>query len=52
MIRPQPGPEKAKIKKEERKSNPQMHSLQKNKKAVLTTAAYFKISSPERLQRQ
>ena len=34
--------------------NPRTHSLQQNKKAVLTAAAYFKlkVSTPVRSQRQ
>ena len=28
------------------KDNSRTHSLQQNKKAVLTTAAYFKVSTP------
>ena len=34
------------------KYNPRTHSPQQNKKAVLTTAAYFKVSTPVRSQRQ
>ena len=34
------------------KSNPQPHSLQRNKKAILATAAYFKVSIPIRSQWQ
>ena len=30
------------------KNNPRTHSPQRNKKAVLTTAAYFKVSTPVR----
>ena len=30
------------------KNNPRRHLLQQNKKAVLTTAAYFKDSTPAR----
>ena len=41
-----------KIFKTVHKNNPQMHSAQQNKKAVLTTAAYFKLSTPVRSQRQ
>ena len=35
-----------------RKNNPRKHLPQQNKKAVLVTAAYFKVSTPVRLQRQ
>ena len=28
------------------KSNPRMHSLKQSKKAMLTTAVYFKVSTP------
>ena len=34
------------------KKNPRTHSPQQNKKAVLTTAAYFKASVPVRSQEQ
>ena len=34
------------------KSNPRAHSPQQNEKAVMTTAAYFKVSTPVRSQRQ
>ena len=34
------------------KNNPRAHSPQQNKKAVLTTAAFFKVSAPVRSQRQ
>ena len=34
------------------KNNPRTHSLQQNEKAVLTTAAYFRVSTPVRLERQ
>ena len=34
------------------KNNPRTHSPQQNKKAELTTAAYFKVSTPVRSQRQ
>ena len=34
------------------KKNPRTHSSQQNKKAVLTTAAYFKVSVPVRSQEQ
>ena len=34
------------------KNNPRMHSPQLNKKVVLTTAAYFKVSTPVRTQGQ
>ena len=34
------------------KNNPWMHSSQQNKKAVLTTAADFKVSTPVRSQGQ
>ena len=34
------------------KNNPRTHSPQQNKKAVLTTTAYFKVSTPVRSQRQ
>ena len=34
------------------KSNPRAHSPQQNKKSVLTTAAYFKVSTLVRSQRQ
>ena len=34
------------------KNNPRVHSLQQNKKAVLKTAAYFKVPTPVRLQEQ
>ena len=33
------------------KNNPRTHSPQQNKKAVLTTAAYFKVTTPVRSQR-
>ena len=38
--------------KAEHKNHPRTHSPQQNKKAVLTAAAYFKVSSPVRLQGQ
>ena len=34
------------------KNNPRTYSLQQNKKAVLTTAAYYKVSAPVRSQGQ
>ena len=34
------------------KNNPRMHSPQQNKTIVLTTAAYFKISTPVQSQIQ
>ena len=34
------------------KNNPRTHSPQQNIKAVLTTAAYFKVSTPVRSQGQ
>ena len=34
------------------KNNSPTYSLQQNKKASLTTAAYFKVSTPLQLQRQ
>ena len=34
------------------KSNPRTHSPQQNKKAVLMTAAHFKVSTPVRSQKQ
>ena len=34
------------------KNNPMSHSPQQNKKAVLTTGVYFKVSTPIRSQRQ
>ena len=34
------------------KSNPWMHSPQWNKKAMLLTAAYFRVSTPMQLQKQ
>ena len=34
------------------KNHPRTHSLQQNKKAVLTTAAYFKVSTAVRSQGQ
>ena len=34
------------------KNNPRAHSPQQNKQAVLTTAAYLKMSTPVRSQRQ
>ena len=34
------------------KNNPRTHSPQQNKKAVLTTAAYCKVCTPARSQRQ
>ena len=34
------------------KNNPRMHSTQQNKKTVLTTAAYFKVSTSVMSQRQ
>ena len=34
------------------KNIPRTHSFQQNKKAVLTTAAYFKVSVPVRSQGQ
>ena len=40
------------FKKAVQKNNPWTHSLQQNKKAVLTTAAYFKVSNPVRSQGQ
>ena len=40
------------FKKTVHKNNPRMHSPQQNKKAMLTTAAYFKVSSSVRSQRQ
>ena len=36
----------------EHKINPRVHSPQQNKTAVLTTDAYFKVSTPLHLQRQ
>ena len=33
------------------KNNPRTHSPQQNKKAVLTTAVYFKVTTPVRSQR-
>ena len=41
-----------KVNKVAPKNNPRTHSLQQNKKAVLTTAACFKVSIPIRSQRQ
>ena len=40
-----------KINEAARKSNPSTHSSQQNKKAVLTTVSYFKVSTPVGLQR-
>ena len=40
------------IQKAAHKNNPRTHSPQQNKKAILKTAAYFKISTPVRSQRQ
>ena len=40
------------FKKTVHKNNPRMHSPQQNKKVVLTTAAYFKVSTSIRPQRQ
>ena len=34
------------------KNIPLTHSLQQNKKALLTAAAYFEVSTPVRSQRQ
>ena len=34
------------------KNNPQTYSPKQNKKAILTTAAYFKVSTPVRSQGQ
>ena len=34
------------------KNNPRTHSLQQNKKALLTPAAYFEVSTQVSLQRQ
>ena len=34
------------------KNNPRTHSPQQNKKAVLTIAAYFKVSTPVKSQGQ
>ena len=34
------------------KNIPRRHSPEQNKKAVLNTAAYFKVSTPIRLQRE
>ena len=34
------------------RNNPRTHSLQQNNKAVLTIAAYLKVSTPVRLQGQ
>ena len=34
------------------RNNPRTHSPQQNKKAVLRTAAYFKVSTPVRTQGQ
>ena len=33
------------------KNNPQAHSPQQNKKYLVTTVAFFKVSAPVRLQR-
>ena len=40
------------FKKAVHKNNPQTHSSQQHKKAVLTAAAYFKVSTSVRSQRQ
>ena len=34
------------------RNNPRMHSPQQSEKAMLTTAAYFKVSSPAKSERQ
>ena len=41
-----------KIFKAVQKNYQRTHSLQQNKKALLTTAAYFKVSTPVMLQGQ
>ena len=41
-----------KINKTAYKNNPRTHSPQQNKKALLTTASYFKACTSLRLQRQ
>ena len=41
-----------KVNKAAHKNNPWTHSQQQNKKPMLITAAYFKVSTPVRLQRQ
>ena len=40
------------IHKAAHKNNPRAQSPQQNKKAVLTAAAYFKVSTPVRSQEQ
>ena len=42
----------SKINKAAHKNKPRKHSPQQNNEAVLATAAYFKVSTPVRSQRQ